>query len=240
MNLRDELNQLAMTSYIDPKAGTTEEVCGHFKYRFIAQKPNIARAYTHESEIREMSKEGIAFLKAGDIDGLENCKADIRAEWAKLGKLDLPADIKWQHDAQAGQEMVEFFTVCWFYSILFGSESEDSEKMLTAEELEVTMPCWLAGIGDSVGELGKLLNDHLCGEELTRDERFALRKKFVALGREIYEFLDQFNNGIPPHLVNNSRRKGYGSTFRGLLGRVRGAIAHQQDALIRHLDEVAR
>lgn len=235
MDLREMLDGLSRTVAVDLRSGEEQDV--HFKVRFDRGKGNVARAYQYDSDIRELSKVGIAALPDGNGDEVNRCGDGMIAKWEESGKLDLPGDIRWQHDAESSQEMVEFFaTACLYPPIVNRPYCHKWQTIPSAEQLNVTPQSWLAGIGDTPGEVGKLLDDYLCREDVSRADRIACRKRFIETMREVYDFLDQFESCVPM-IINNSRRMGYGNTFRGLLGRVRGAIRHQQECLIRLLDD---
>ncbi len=231
LGIKEELDKLSETRWKDPRSG--EQKTGHAKARFKAAKGAIAAAYNLESEIRELSHQGIVAFKQGDFVTADECKVAMDRPWEKLGELDLPRDVFWQHDAQAGQELVEFYVVLWLYAKLFGG----SESMMkSADELGTTMQSWLAGIADAVTETSKLLRKKLRSEEMGRKERIELRKKFIAVAEEVVEFLGQFED-CPPQLVNNSRYRGYMNTFRGAISRVETCIERHEDALLTMLDQ---
>lgn len=231
LGVRQELDKLAETSWIDARTG--EEKTGHARARFRAAKGAIASAYNLESEIREASHAGIVAFKNGDIVTADECKMAMDRPWAKMAELDLPQDVFWQHDAQAGQELVEFYGVLWLHSRIFGGQES---QMKSAGELRTTVQSWLAGIADAVTETSKLLRKKLRSKEMGRKERIALRESFIVVAEEVVEFLGQFED-CPPQLVNNSRYRGYMNTFRGALSRVETCIERHEDSLLAMLDQ---
>lgn len=232
MSVRAELDRLAETQWTDSRTG--EEKTGHARSRFNAAKGAIAGAYNLESKIRELSHEGIVAFKAGDNVKADECKMEMEKLWEQMAKLDLPGDVAWQHDAQAGQEMVEFYGVLWLHSKIFGGQEA---VMLSAESLHVTIPTWLAGIADAVTETSKMLRKQLRGRAVKRGQRVALREKFIEVAEGALEFLNQFED-VPPMLVNNSRYRGYMNTFRGVLSRVETCIERHEEALVAMLDQM--
>ncbi|MDO8466783.1 MAG: hypothetical protein Q7S83_01430 [bacterium] len=198
LGVREELDKLSETSWKDARSG--EEKTGHARARFRAAKGAIAAAYNLESEIRELSHRGIVAFKNGDIVTADECKVAMDEPWAKLAELDLPQDVFWQHDAQAGQEIVEFYGVLWLYAKLFGG---NDSQMKSAGDLRTTIQSWLAGIADAVTETSKLLRKKLRSSEMSRKERIALREKFITVAEEVVEFLGQFED-CPPQLVNKT------------------------------------
>lgn len=238
LGVRATLDKLAETSWMNLRTG--QEELGHARARLKAARGAIASAYNLENEIRELSHRGIVAFKTGDFVGAEQCKMAMVQPWEKLSKLDLPGDIFWQHDAQAGQELVEFHGVLWLYSKIFGGPSLEMDlEMRSAEYLKTTIPTWLAGIADAVTETSKLLRNKLRDHQISRDERIALREKFIATAEEVLEFLGQFED-CPPALINNSRRRGYMNTFRGALSRVETCIERHEEALVSMLDQSSK
>lgn len=208
------------------------------KELFEEQRKNIGKAYSLQNQITEASKDGIASLKHTDLENAEACRNDMENYWQDLLRLNLPKDIAWQHQAEAGQEMVEFVFVSLLYPCLL-DESAKLPQLPSNEELMVYPQTWLAGIGDAVGELGKLTDDLLCENERNREERKNIRRRFLKIAKEIYDFLERYET-VYGQVINNSRRRGYGNTYRGLLGRVRGAINRQKTALIEFFDREAK
>lgn len=235
LGIKEQLDQLALTKWKekDRKTHKIEDVTGHARERFRASKGAIAQAYNLESEIREASHRGIVAFKNGDIVTADECKMAMDKPWAKMAELDLPQDVFWQHDAQAGQELVEFYGVLWLYAELFGGSKS---VMKSAEDLNTTIPSWLAGIADAVTETSKLIRKKLRSKEMSRKERIALRESFITVAEEVVEFLGQFED-CPPQLVNNSRYRGYMNTFRGALSRVETCIERHEDSLLTMLDQ---
>lgn len=231
LGIKEELDKLSETSWKDPRSG--EQKTGHARMRFKAAKGAMASAYNAESEIRELSHRGIVAFKNGDIVAADECKLAMDSPWKKLAELDLPMDVFWRHDAQAGQELVEFYGVLWLHSkVSGGSES----MMKSAEDLRTTIQSWLAGIADAITETSKLLRKKLRSKEMSRKERIALREKFIFVAEEVVEFLGQFED-CPPQLINNSRYPGYMNTFRGVIGRVETCIERHEDSLLAMLDQ---
>jgi hypothetical protein len=111
--------------------------------------------------------------------------------------------------------------------------------MPTAEQLGISDQSWLAGIGDSVSELGKILNRRLRSPKLSLRQRILLRERFIADSEEVYAFLHQFlGKGVVPMIINNSRRRGFRNTFRGLLQSVEWVIEKQGEALVAIYDRM--
>lgn len=253
LGLRASLNELAMTKFLDRKKGednrwlkdasgeyVNEWVPGHFIDKFNSQKGVPAAAHKFSNRIREYSHCCMSALKRGDMEEVDQKEKEMLIAWEHLNKLDFQGmeDSFWQFRAEAGQEMVEAYVVDALYPFLFdGASAEDSFKWIpSADYLKVSNQCWLAGIGDAITELGKMMSDRLCDIDLKRQERVELRQRYLETAKELRDFLDQFEDCVPA-IINNSRRRGYFNTFRGLLVRVKDCIIRVQEGLIHMLDD---
>jgi predicted translin family RNA/ssDNA-binding protein len=203
---------------------------------FETRRAHIGRAYHISGEIRRLSKEFVAALldrvETAELDEIEQ---EMRTHMRSLVELDLPDDIAWQHQAEAGQEYVEArFTRILFKNVVEGEKLP--ETLPLPADFLVSEPCWLAGIGDSVTEMSKLITDVLLNEEMSRADRLCIRKRFVSVAQDIYDALDKFETVLPA-VINNNRRRGYFNTYRGMLGRIRGAIGYHKEKIADILDD---
>jgi predicted translin family RNA/ssDNA-binding protein len=206
---------------------------------FEIRRANIGKAYQFSNEIRRLSKEMIAALLDGaDEAELDEIEREMHTNMRSLVELDLPADIAWQHQAEAGQEFVEAKFVRILFKVVAYEKDLPATLPLPSDFL-VTEPAWLAGIGDAVTELGKMVTDILLDEKLSRDERIAIRKRFIAVSQDIYDALSHFEAALPA-VINNSRRRGYSQTYRGLLGRIARVIDQHKEKLADILDRFAK
>ncbi len=233
MSLFDRLYSLSETIFTDRRTG--KETTGHLLDRFANAKGHFAKAYSLEEEIRQASKRGVIALKNQDAQAVEEVKTRMNTAWEELDKLDLPADVHWKHDAQAGQELVEFHVTCWIYPNVFGGDPNLYGQLQSALAMKVTPQCWLAGIGDAITEIGKMLIEHLCSDQLTHTERIEIRQRYISVAKEICQYLEMFE-GCVPQIINNNRYRGYFNTFRGLISRIQRVIQSEQEALIRIYD----
>ncbi|MBI3046223.1 MAG: hypothetical protein HYY86_01590 [Candidatus Harrisonbacteria bacterium] len=196
--------------------------------RFETQRRNIGKAYGLANKIREASKDGVFHLGSKDFENALLCSDEMKSAWQDLISLDLPADIAWQHQAEAGQEMVEFIYVQLLYKgILIGQ----TPKLPSYQDLMVTPQTWLAGIGDATTELGKLMLKDLLDTKPSIDDRILDYEKFLKIYRELYDFLERLEN-VYGLVINNSRRRGYGNTYRGLVLRIQRFIERQEEKLL--------
>ena len=188
--------------------------------RFETQRRNIGKAYGLAAKIREASKDGIFHLGNKNFEDTNLCSSEMKSSWEELVRLDLPEDIAWQHQSEAGQEMVEFAYVELLYKATLTGETP---KVLSHQDLMVTPQTWLAGIGDATSELGKLMLKDLLNPKLSLEERITIYERFLKIYHELYDFLERLEN-VYGLVINNSRRRGYGNTYRGLVLRIQRFI----------------
>lgn len=220
--------------------------CG-FEGRFIAQRGNIPQCYNRRDDITvHLSKAGIEMLSRGDVDGAKKYRAMMLSAWWRLKELDVPGYEGLSFDADAAQEMIEYFVVLFAYPLIFGGEvileklptpydfspSEDNPEFKRNVNYEMTFPAWLAGVADAPGELGKMVQGRLLDSRLTFEDRVELLERLISASKEILFFLEQFIGvGIPDYILNSSRRKGFYNTYRGKLFGVVGVIRKNQEEL---------
>jgi len=206
-----------------------------FAELFEEQRRHIGQGYGLSNEIILTAKKGIAALK--NFEFTDVIKAQLNELWQKLGQLNLPKDQAWMFDSQAGQEYAEFLFVDLFHDFII--DGAEIGPIFSPDDYSFTPQMYLAGLGDAVGELAKIVDDYLLEDSLTKADRLAIRRRFLEVIEDVHAYLDQFETAYPL-VINNSRRRGYGNTYRGLLGRVRGAIRRQKEALIATLDREAK
>lgn len=195
---------------------------------FETQRRNIGKAYSLANKIREASKDGAFYLGNQDFKQANECSSEMKSAWEELVRLDLPNDIAWQHQSEAGQEMAEFIYVELLYKAAIAGETP---KLPSHKELMVTPQTWLAGIGDAVTELGKLVLKDKLHPKLSINDRISIYEKFLKIYHELYDFLERLEN-VYGLVINNSRRRGYGNTYRGLVLRIQRFIENQEEKLL--------
>lgn len=197
---------------------------------FESQRRNIGFAHQLKNQIIALSKKGIKALKENSQIDLTSVRFEIIDSWNKLISLDIPEDLKWQLISESGQELVEFFSVSIFYPALFSNEEPDTDSLFSVLPSGIKPQIMLAGLGDSVSELGKCLNDYLLNHE-DINIRVGLRRRFCFFAENIHLILDQHETAYAL-VIDNTRRPGYGNSFRGLLGRITNVINHEKEKLI--------
>ncbi len=257
MNM-DELLQLEQRSLKTREKTVSEKtaisVCGSaldemnsvasdfdFESRLIGQRGNIPKAHNIRNNANNLTREGVAALKRGDYAAVHSCSIDNAEAWVELKELDLPGDLGWQFDSEAGQEIQEFHMVLWAYPLIFGGKVIEPnfpspsnflpEDLRDSERYHLTSQAYLAGTADAVGELSKLVRSYTIEKNLDLEEQSAIKKKFLETAKMILAFLEQWAD-IPPMIINNSRRRGFGNTYRGMIGRVEGNIERMEESLL--------
>ena len=195
--------------------------------RFEQQRKNIGKAYSLAGKIRELSKDGVFHLGNQNFEEVNLCSSEMKSLWQELVKLDLPADIAWQHQAESGQEMAEFIFVELLYKMV--ADNGEAPKLPSHQDLMVTPQTWLAGIGDATSELGKLMLKQLLNPKLAIGDRTIIYEKYLQIFHDLYDFLERLEN-VYGLVINNSRRRGYGNTYRGLVLRIQRFIEKQEES----------
>lgn len=205
------------------------------------QRRNIGQGYRVSNDMISVSKKGIKALRSFDTAILEQCILQFKKLWRDLQNLNMPGFKAWEFDANAAQEVAEFQFVCVFYPMLVNhnlgfsvvSHCEYNEK--THEEWSIPSQAWLAGLGDTVGEVGKLLYrfmamlDHEGKSYLIAVKN--LRKRFLCICEVIHGVLEQFETAYGM-VIDNSHHAGFRNTFRGLLQQVEWIQAQEMQKLV--------
>ena len=241
-SLTDEVRGLATQHYAYSKASDDaspisrklkseiSEITGAYVDSFEEQRKNIGKCYALGNNIRELSKIGISFLKRNESENVSKVQALIKKAWTLLGEFNIPQDMAWTFDNENGQEMVEFEVSVVLYNCLYTDIDPETIHLPSEQELNVRPQTWLAGIGDAVTEVGKVHLERLCVDGIPKSQRIAARKKYIDMACSLREGLDRFETAYG-QVVNNSRRKGFANTYRGLLMRIDRMIIREQEAL---------
>ncbi len=193
-----------------------EELLEYFEQ---SRRDNGKKATVLSIKIVELSKQGIEALIVENLHRVDDIRKRMADAWLKLHTADIPDDVLWQREAEAGQEMVEFFVVVALYHALF-YDVPIQYSNISIEKLEVTPQQWLAGILDASTELGKILLEYEVDDNFSVDELIKYRSRFIAILQDVIKFLDPFET-VYGLIINNSRRKGFFNTFRGRLVHLR-------------------
>lgn len=230
----DELREKQIFDELDAIGRELHEVTRYFD--FETERINIGRGYGKENGLIHVSKAGIKAVIKWDRGEIDHCRKEFDILWEELEDLDMPDYKKCQFLSEAGQEIVEFYIFCLFFRLLTGSLAKKivSVADITPQKLYVTPQAWLHGVGDAISELGKttinLLVDLPDSDEFLRNV-IVIRKRFLKIAGILYELLDQFETAYGP-VINNSQRRGFGNTFRGILFRVSNIIFLEKKELV--------
>lgn len=207
---------------------------------FENQRRNIGKSYQIANEMRELAKKGIVAVKNGDNQQLAKIQENLKTLWQELRELDIPKDMAWNFDSETGQEMVELVIVAVLYPLLRAESdvNESDVQIPLCDDLKVREQIWLAGFGDAVTELGKLNLELLCESSFSQTERLNLRKRFIQIAQTMRDTLGEFETAYPM-VINNSRRRGFGNTYRGLLLRIDYMITREREAIAAILDRIS-
>ncbi len=208
------------------------------------QKRQVGPAYQAANDVRHHSKIGMVALKESNYALLALCAQRIGENMATLRRLNLPADLLWQHIGEAGQEAGEFMLVRELHELLFprgmvpsGSEPfEGGMNIPSATDLCLEPQAWLAALIDATSELGKLAVERMCRGDMTRAQHVATLRRMLEIARTVYGYLQKFEGAVPM-IINNSRRRGYGNTFRGAMYRIERLIENNELALLRMVQD---
>ncbi len=205
---------------------------------FEQQRRNIGAGFGVQNEIIHVSKKGMVAVRRFDRPLLEECIIEFNELWYRLQELKMPAYKGWEFDANAAQEIWEFYFVSVFYPILVDRDmgfkilSFDPEK---EGEICTSPQAWLAGLGDAVGEVGKLLYRFMATLDCNGKNYLLavknLRIRFLYICEIIHGVLERFETAYGM-VINNSHYAGFRNTYRGLLQQVEWIQAQETQKLV--------
>ena len=210
-----------------------------FSNSFEEQRVNFGKSHGLGNDLRRLAHAGVCALVRNDTKAVEEFRTIIRGLWGLLAELELPGDLAWTFDSENGQEMVEFEIVISLYPILVAdNELNEISTIPSDKDLNVRPQTWLAGLGDAVTELGKMHRLRMTKHGLSKTQRLAMRERYLKIANGIRSSLDKFETAYAM-IINNSRRKFFSDTFRGLLGRIDNLIERETDKVTDMLDQMA-
>jgi predicted translin family RNA/ssDNA-binding protein len=206
------------------------------------QTSGVPKCYDLVRQINIISKNAIEAVKRGETEKILRFKEEMFARWEDLGNVSVPAFMRWQFDADCGQEIVEFLAVEAYYPYIIGKGPKEVVPHWGSHMcISVPLQIWLSGLEDVVGELSKMLGDYLLQRSLSIEERIAARERFLEVAKEIYGFLSSIPTieRVSDAVRNSGSHLKYPQTFRGKLGRVASNIDRNQLELISMYDHYA-
>ncbi|NCN52921.1 hypothetical protein GW950_00465 [Candidatus Wolfebacteria bacterium] len=206
---------------------------------FEEGRRNLGKSHGMRNANNVLSHFGIQALQRGDMATAKEAKSLMDEATDILKNMEgIPRDLEWQFDATADQERAEFVIVMELYPYLSINKNMEGLSISSNEDLQMTPQSWLSGLGDATSELGKVYRRNLCERGLSKEDRVAMRERYVDIAEGIREALGRFETAYAM-VINNSRSRNFGSTFRGLLGRIDGLIERERDKISIMLDDMA-
>lgn len=195
--------------------------------RFEAQRRQIGEGYHLSGDILNLTKRTIRAVYTAP-ETMVGFLREITRKYLRLIELDIPLDIARDFEAEVGQEIteVEGFR-CVLPTLFFG---EAPEMLPSPTKLRVTPQAWLAGLTEIPGELSRTLVKLQTRHIVPPDKRALFELRYQVICEKLEEFLDPYET-VYGRVINNSRRLGYGQTFRGMLGRFRTVMLNHRQRL---------
>lgn len=207
---------------------------------FEDQRVGIGKTHGGKSEVIILSRVGIAAMLHDRVDVAEEVETEIRQRRADLKDLRLPVHLKWDLGNQAANEWVEFALFKTFYPVVFSGAKVGTVP--DHDDLDVEPQVYLSGLADVPGELSKAVDHRVIsslkrGEILSRSERLKLRLKFIEVGQQIHNILEEFETTYELVMATSYQRRGWEQTYRGLLMRVMRAIVIQEQLVLTAIEQ---
>lgn len=213
---------------------------GQYPDLFEEERRGIGKTHGGKGEVIVLSKAGIAAIRHDRMDVADQVETEIRSRRADLKNLRVPVHLKWDLGNQAGNEWVEFMLVKTFYPVVFSGAKVGT--IPDQDDLDVDPQVYLSGLADVPGELGKAVDHRILsslrrGEILPSAERIKLRLKFIEVGQQIFNILEEFETTYELVMSTSYQRRGWEQTYRGLLMRVMRAIGFQEQFLLTAIEQ---
>lgn len=205
------------------------------------QVKNQRPAYQFRDSVCFYSHKGIQALTEGDLEELSLCEKRLKELWGELGNLNLPKDIQWRFDSSAAQEIVEMDQVCFFWPGVRDGKIKPSEMKHYSVFLfwSIKPQAWLAGLGDTASEVGKVMIDYLYAHQasIRVEEQLAMRDRYVQFLSAVHEKVSEYK-GTPGNIINNNRFRG--QDYSKILGRAARIIREtkERELLINNIADI--
>jgi len=209
---------------------------------FEKQRRGMGEAYRLKNEIVKETKRGLTLLKIGKLKEANEIQTRLFSLMERFENINLPDDVRWQLNAEASQEVVEFHLVLLaFYPYVFENKEfslgsfEPFISMMNKSYGQTPQAC-LAGLIDAVSETGKMVTWFFSKGKIAKNERRKIRERFLELIEDAHVFLSRFEKQSD-QIVNNTRRQGYGNTFRAQLSRLEHIIDGEREKLAEMVEQ---
>lgn len=189
------------------------------------QRRHNGFAYRLREEMTLLRDQCLKALGAGD-DADE--REELMRRYREVEELNLPEDIKERRLNECGKIIAECALTKAFLPLVI------SDARLRAVpdvmELGITIPSYLVGLAVTPNILASILEERLLEYAPKPAQAEILRKRFIAVSRDIYEFLKQFE-ATDENVVNIAHGRNYNETFRGILRDLLQTIEGHENAL---------
>jgi predicted translin family RNA/ssDNA-binding protein len=205
---------------------------------FNNQRRAVPRTHQDSNDIRMFSKHGVDAVLYGDVDEAGNIESDILEKWESLRSQRGPTIFVLQMCADAGKELVEFLVVRRVFPYIAGEMEEIDFQSRSWQAImpdnigmEDMYPVWFFGAVDAISELSRMVDRYMALHQgaLRRSERMKIRKNFLRIAENWYNFLDYVQKNVVPQVMDDFNKWGFRGSFRSVLSRVRYAMGHQLD-----------
>ncbi len=147
---------------------------------------------------------------------------EVLDKFKYLLSLEMREHVKSQFEAEVGQEIAELVYFVDLFPTLFFGKTPGIPP--TPEELGITPQALLAGIAEIPGELKRSMVKCFASQEVPKKDRDAINLRYMKIVDKLYGFLEEYGAEYGGS-INNSQRRGYHNTFRGMLGRMASIMA---------------
>jgi len=209
---------------------------------FNTQRRSVGEAYRLRNEIVSETKRGLVLLKKGKPKEANEVLVRLFSAIERFNAINLPDDTRWQLKAEASQEVMELHLVLFiFYPYVFEGKEFAVGGFVPFfspmnQSLDQTPQACLAGLIDAVSETGKMLTWFFSQGGINKPERKKIRERFLELAEDAYSFLSRFET-TSDQIVGNTRRQGYGNTFRAQLSRLEQIIDSEREKLAEMVEQ---
>lgn len=196
-------------------------------YEFLEeQRRHNGFAYRLREEMSLLRDECLKVLVSGD--DIADGQKELLSRYREVEELNLPEDIKERRLNECGKMIAECSLTKAFLPLILS----DARLRIVPDvmELGISIPSYLVGLAVTPNILAGILEERLLEYGPKPVQAEMLRKRFIAVSRDIYEFLKRFE-ATDENVVNIAHGRNYYETFRGILGDLLRTIEGHENAL---------